>query len=150
MRKPAPYCESSIVRSNCAACPGFVALTEQMKWCLQRLRRNMFKRSRFPVEIILVCVRWYCKYGITYRDLSAMMQDATITAQRLTEGRSPQALLTVASVPVDAGELAGIQNERPNCVANVTGFVAGPPGGRLNLMGTSTSTNTFLKKPVWS
>jgi hypothetical protein len=24
-----------------------------------------FKRRRFPVEIILVCVRWYCKYGIT-------------------------------------------------------------------------------------
>lgn len=28
----------------------------------------MFKRRRFPVEIILVCVRWYGKYGISYRD----------------------------------------------------------------------------------
>jgi len=35
----------------------------------------MFKRRRFPVEIILVCVRWYCKYGITYRDLAEMMQE---------------------------------------------------------------------------
>ena len=25
--------------------------------------------------IILVCVRWYCKYGITYRDLAEMMQE---------------------------------------------------------------------------
>jgi transposase-like protein len=25
----------------------------------------MFKRRRFPVEIILLCVRWYCKYGIS-------------------------------------------------------------------------------------
>ena len=33
----------------------------------------MFKRRRFPVEIILVCVRWYCKYGISYRDLAEMM-----------------------------------------------------------------------------
>ena len=33
----------------------------------------MFKRRRFPVEIILVCVRWYCKYGISYRDLVEMM-----------------------------------------------------------------------------
>ena len=33
----------------------------------------MFKRRRFPVEIILVCVRWYCKYGISYRDLTEMM-----------------------------------------------------------------------------
>jgi transposase-like protein len=33
----------------------------------------MFKRRRFPVEIILLCVRWYCKYWISYRDLSEMM-----------------------------------------------------------------------------
>ena len=31
---------------------------------------SVFKRRRFPVQIILVCVRWYCKYGITYRDLA--------------------------------------------------------------------------------
>jgi len=36
----------------------------------------MFKRRRFPVEIILLCVRWYCKYGISYRDLVEMMQSA--------------------------------------------------------------------------
>ncbi len=35
----------------------------------------MFRRRRFPVEIILVCVRWYCKYGISYRDLTEMMQE---------------------------------------------------------------------------
>ncbi|MBQ0819058.1 IS6 family transposase, partial [Microvirga sp. HBU67558] len=25
--------------------------------------------------MILLCVRWYCKYGISYRDLSEMMQE---------------------------------------------------------------------------
>jgi len=35
---------------------------------------SLFKRRRFPVEIILPCVRWYCKYGISYRDLAEMMQ----------------------------------------------------------------------------
>ena len=30
---------------------------------------SVFKRRRFPVEIILLCVRWYCRYGISYRDL---------------------------------------------------------------------------------
>ena len=35
----------------------------------------MFKRRRFPVDVILVCVRWYCKYGISYRDLVEMMQE---------------------------------------------------------------------------
>ena len=36
---------------------------------------SIFKRRRFPVEIILLCVRWYCKYGISYRDLAEMMQE---------------------------------------------------------------------------
>ena len=36
---------------------------------------SLFKRCRFPVEIILLCVRWYCKYGISYRDLAEMMQE---------------------------------------------------------------------------
>src|ERR671912_2512675 len=36
---------------------------------------SIFKRRRFPVEIILLCVRWYCKYGISYRDLAEMMHE---------------------------------------------------------------------------
>jgi transposase-like protein len=43
----------------------------------------MFKRRRFPVEIILLCVRWYCKYGISYRDLVEMMQERGVEAQVL-------------------------------------------------------------------
>jgi len=35
----------------------------------------MFKRRRFPVEIILLCVHWYCKDGISYRDLVETMQE---------------------------------------------------------------------------
>ena len=38
----------------------------------------MLRRRRFPVEIILVCVRWYCKYGISYRDLTEMMQERDV------------------------------------------------------------------------
>jgi transposase-like protein len=36
---------------------------------------SLFKRRHFPVEIILLCVRWYCKYGISYRDLAEMVQE---------------------------------------------------------------------------
>ncbi|MFC4171233.1 DDE-type integrase/transposase/recombinase, partial [Microvirga sp. GCM10011540] len=28
--------------------------------------------------MILLCVRWYCKYGISYRDLAEMMQERSI------------------------------------------------------------------------
>src|SRR5918998_5513892 len=39
---------------------------------------SIFKRRRFPVAIILLCVRWYCKNGISYRDLAEMMQEQGI------------------------------------------------------------------------
>jgi transposase-like protein len=45
---------------------------------------SIFKRRRFPVEIILVCVRWYCKYGITYRDLAEMMQERGVEVHAST------------------------------------------------------------------
>jgi transposase, IS6 family len=44
----------------------------------------MFKRRRFPVEIILLCVRWYCRYGISYRDLAEMMQERGVNVDPST------------------------------------------------------------------
>jgi hypothetical protein len=44
----------------------------------------MFKRRRFPVEIILLCVRWYCKYGISYRDLAEMMSERGVAVDPST------------------------------------------------------------------
>jgi IS6 family transposase len=38
-------------------------------------RMKYVQALSFPVEIILVCVRRYCKYSITYRDLAEMMQE---------------------------------------------------------------------------
>ena len=34
---------------------------------------SLFKRRRFPVEIILLCVRWYLRYSLSYRDSEEMM-----------------------------------------------------------------------------
>jgi hypothetical protein len=53
---------------------------------------SVFKRRRFPVEIILVCVRWYCKYGITYRDLAEMMQERGVDVDASTIFRWGSAL----------------------------------------------------------
>jgi transposase-like protein len=45
---------------------------------------SLFKRRRFPVEIILLCVRWYCKYGISYRDLAEMMSEHGVSVNPST------------------------------------------------------------------
>lgn len=45
---------------------------------------SVFKRRRFPTEIILLCVRWYCKYAISYRDLAEMMQERGVDVDHTT------------------------------------------------------------------
>jgi len=43
-----------------------------------------FKGRRFPTDIILVCVRWYCKYGVSYRDLEEMMSERGVKVDHTT------------------------------------------------------------------
>jgi transposase-like protein len=38
-----------------------------------------FKWRHFAGGLILLCVRWYCKYGISYRDLEEMMGERGVT-----------------------------------------------------------------------
>ncbi|MGF9763563.1 IS6 family transposase [Microvirga sp. 0TCS3.31] len=45
---------------------------------------SLFKRRRFPVEIILLCVRWYCTYGISYRDLDEMVSERGVAVDPFT------------------------------------------------------------------
>jgi putative transposase len=33
-----------------------------------------FKRMRFPVGVILLCIRWYVAYPLSYRHLEEMME----------------------------------------------------------------------------
>jgi transposase-like protein len=42
------------------------------------------QRCRSPVEIILLCVCWYCKCGISYRDLAEMMQERGVNVDPST------------------------------------------------------------------
>jgi transposase-like protein len=34
-----------------------------------------FKWRHYPPEVILLCVRWYCRYQLSYRDVEEMMQE---------------------------------------------------------------------------
>jgi hypothetical protein len=46
---------------------------------------SVFKRRRFPAEIIMLCVRWYCRYGISYRDLEEMMAEGGVAVDHVTK-----------------------------------------------------------------
>ena len=45
---------------------------------------SFFKHRRFPIAIILLCVRWYCKYEISYRDLAEMMSERGVSVNPST------------------------------------------------------------------
>ena len=37
------------------------------------------KRMRFPLDIILVCIRWYAAYPLSYRHLEEMMAERGVS-----------------------------------------------------------------------
>ena len=43
-----------------------------------------FKWHHFHGEVILQCVRWYCKYGISNRDLEEMMEERGVAINHTT------------------------------------------------------------------
>ena len=66
---------------------------------------SVFKRRRFPAGIILLCVRWYCRYGISYRDLEEMMAKRGVEVDYSTLYRWNSALYARAreTVPLVPG-----------------------------------------------
>ena len=42
-------------------------------------RRDPFRGHRFPKDVILLAVRWYCRYPLSYRDVRDMLSERGIT-----------------------------------------------------------------------
>ena len=38
-----------------------------------------FKGMRFPIDVILVCIRWYVAYPLSYRHLEEMMEERRVS-----------------------------------------------------------------------
>nr|AYF52190.1 hypothetical protein [Klebsiella pneumoniae] len=45
---------------------------------------NPFKGRHFSVTFILWAVRWYCKYGISYRELQEMLAERGVNVDHST------------------------------------------------------------------
>ena len=53
-----------------------------------------FKWRHFEAEIILLCVRWYLRYPLSYRDLEEMMLERGLHVDHTTIYRSRAILRT--------------------------------------------------------
>ena len=45
------------------------------------------KGMRFPKEIVLVCIRWYAAYALSYRNLEEMMEERGVSVDHSTVNR---------------------------------------------------------------
>lgn len=50
------------------------------------MRRNSspFKWRHYAHDVILLCVRWYCRYSLSYRDFEEMMRERGLTVDHVT------------------------------------------------------------------
>ena len=46
--------------------------------------KSPFKWRHFEPAIILLCVRWYCRYSPSYRDLEEMMRERGLSVDHVT------------------------------------------------------------------
>jgi hypothetical protein len=58
------------------------------------------KGMRFPIVIILVCIRWYAAYPLSYRHLEEMMEERGVAAaggwmKPISRSRAPGNTFTV-------------------------------------------------------
>jgi transposase, IS6 family len=45
---------------------------------------SAFAGFRFPSEVILLAVRWYLRYGLSYRDLEELLAERGIEVDHVT------------------------------------------------------------------
>jgi transposase, IS6 family len=48
------------------------------------MESNLFKWKHYESSIIILCVRWYPKYSLSFRDLSEMMRERGLTIHAST------------------------------------------------------------------
>jgi putative transposase len=46
-----------------------------------------FKGTRSPIDVILVCIRWYASYSLSYRHLEEIIQERGVSVDHLSINR---------------------------------------------------------------
>jgi hypothetical protein len=78
------------LRSDKSDFNGAVALTDRVPvgarsgGPLSRPRSTSFAGFRFPPDVILPAVRWYLRYGMSYRDVEELLAERGINVDHVT------------------------------------------------------------------
>ena len=87
--------------------------------------QSAFAGFRFPAEVIVVAVRWYLRYGLSYRDVEELLAERGVTVDHVTIYRWVQRFTPLL---IDAA--------RPRRHATGDGAVAFAEGKTCSTLGT--------------
>src|SRR4029453_9420887 len=94
---------------------------------------------RFPRGVIAVAVRWYLRYGLSYRDVEELLAERGIDVDHVTVYRWVQ---TFTPEFIDAARPAPTQQ-----CPSVTAQLGGPAGGPVLQASSTTRTVTVALDP---
>jgi len=60
--------------------------------------RKVLKRLHYPIEVMLVCVRWYAAYPLSLRHIEEMMAERGVTVDHATVHRWAVKMLPILAV----------------------------------------------------
>ena len=93
-----------------------------------------FTGFRFPPEVILLAVRWYLRYGLSYRDLEELLAERGIEVDHVTLYRWVQRFTPLL---IDAARPSGTW---PGIAGSSTRPTSRSPGSGATCIGRWTST----------
>jgi len=65
-------------------CRGEAGWVSRSRAARPHVDRSAFAGFRFPVEVITVAVRWYLRYGLSYRDIEELMAKRGVEVDHVT------------------------------------------------------------------
>ena len=94
--------------------------------------RSAFAGFRFPPEVIVLAVRWYLRYGLSYRDLEELLAERGIEVDHVTVYRWVQRFtpLLIDAAPARSGTWPEIAGSSTRPTSRSPGLALRVPGGR--------------------
>jgi putative transposase len=67
----------------------------------------VLKRLHYPLDVILLCVRWYVAYSLSLRDLEQMMAERSVEVDHSSVHRWVTKLVTVVREGLSQAQTSG-------------------------------------------
>ena len=83
--------------------------------------RSAFAGFRFPSDVIVLAVRWYLRFGLSYRDVEELLAERGVEVDHVTVYRWVQRFTPLAVERSVAGSAVGCSSTTSSSVATAVG-----------------------------